>query len=154
MNRARILTSMRITMKGVGRVLGFAWASPITLAGLAYAGTFAALGWYRLRGWRGDALVYSTALEGSPRWLRSLWNEWGGHAIGNVVVVKHDLNTIKGATTLTHEQQHVRQCMILGVFEPIMYVLSMLTIWLACPNCNAYRDCVFEIDARRRAGQE
>ena len=71
----------------VKKVLGYAWASPVTFFGLAYAGAFWAAGWYKWHGVRGDGLVWVLKMESAPKWLVNLWKSWAGHAIGNVVVL-------------------------------------------------------------------
>ena len=135
----------------VKNVLGWMWASPVTLPGLTYAGLFGALKWYRWHGVEGNALVWVMDEDKAPSWLLGLWKKWAGHAIGNVVVLTK--SPVDNKTTLVHEQRHVLQCMRLGVFQPLIYGLSMLAIKLGCPNSDPYYDCPFEIDARRAAGQ-
>jgi hypothetical protein len=132
------------------KILGYAWASPVTGCGLLYVGLFTLLGWYDWHGVRGDALVW-TVNEDVPKWLCLAWQPWAGHAVGNVVVMRQ----IPGDTSviLTHEQKHVDQCMRLGVFQPIIYLLSMVAIKFGCPGSDPYFSNPFEIDARRHAGQ-
>jgi len=128
------------------------WAAPVTLAGLVYASLFWALGWYKWHGVEDDALVWIVKPEKSPKWLMKKWERWGGHAVGNVVVLKR--NVEGSLETLKHEQRHVEQVMCLGVFQPILYGLASLIILVGCKNCSGYRDNPFEIDARRHADQE
>lgn len=132
------------------RYLKFAWAFPVTFFGLVYALLFWALKWHSWRGIHGDALVW-TVNPTAPAWLQSLWKDWAGHAIGNVVVLRN--NELINSTTLTHEQKHVDQCMRLGIFQPIVYAMSYLAIKFGCPGSHPYYDSPFEIDARRAAGQ-
>lgn len=138
-------------MNGIKRVLGVIWASPVTLVGSIYAGLFRLFGWYKWSGIHGDALVFLVDFTKSPKWLHDAWSGWGGHTIGNVVVLiaPPEINP----TTLIHEQKHVDQCMRLGIFQPIMYGLSMLAIKLGCPGSDPYYTNPFEVDARRHAGQ-
>ena len=131
--------------------LGYLWASPVTLVGLVYAAAFWGVKWYKLHGKDGDALVWLVDTEKSPGWLKKLWTGWAGHTIGNVVVLH--VSPERFNEVLTHEKCHVDQCMRLGVFQPIMYGLSMVAIKLGCPGSDPYFDCPFEIDARRRAGE-
>lgn len=130
--------------------LGVVWASPITSIGLIYAATCHVMGWYEWIGRRDAALVWKVR-DDAPEWMRSLWEGWGGHAIGNVVVLKHHPDV--RPSILVHEQRHVLQCMRLGVFHIPLYALNMLVIRLACPDSHPYYDCSMEIDARRAAGQ-
>lgn len=133
------------------RILGYVWSAPVTVFGLIYALLFNVFGWHKFHGVEGDALVWLVNAEKAPVWLMNLWKNWGGHAIGNVVVLK--TSPVERPVTLVHEQKHVDQCMRLGVFQPIIYGLCWLAIKLGCPGSNAYYDNCFEIDARRAAGQ-
>lgn len=135
------------------RVLGFLWAAPLTLLALLYVLPFCALGWYKRLGTYGDALVWGVQLGRCPEFLKKRWQRWGGHCFGNVVVVKYDVTTDRGKTTLRHEQEHVHQCMVLGIFQPIIYGLSWLAIKLACPRSSPYFSNPLELEARRAAGQ-
>ena len=133
------------------KILGYLWASPVTLVGLLYTTAFWALGWHTWVGCHGDGLIWKVNREKSPRWLNKLWNRWAGHAIGNVVVLNQPY--IHDNTTLIHELKHVDQVMRLGVFQPIMYGLNLLAIRIGCPGSDPYYSNPFEIDARRAAGQ-
>lgn len=135
------------------RCLGFFWAAPVTLVGLLYVGAFSVLGWYKFAGMQGDSLVWLFNFSNSPDWLGKAWTHWGGHTIGQVVVLNVDLNSKHGKVTLRHEQEHTRQAMVLGVFWPILYLFSFLSIKLACPLLDPYRDNVFEASARRASGE-
>lgn len=134
----------------VKKLLGYVWASPVTVAGLLYAGVFHALGWYQWHGRVEDGLVWRTSSK-SPEWLSKLWKNWAGHAIGNIVVLNCDPS--KKTLTLQHELVHVRQCMRLGIFQPIIYAISSVGIYLGCESSDPYWTNPFEIDARRTVGQ-
>ena len=136
----------------IKKCLGYAWASPMTLLGVIYTSTFRALKWYKWHGIEGDAMVWVTSFKDSPTFLKRMWTGWGGHAIGNVVVMNEISNT-NNPRILIHEQKHVDQMMRLGIFQPIIYGLCYVGIKLGCPGSNAYYDNPFEIDARRHAGQ-
>lgn len=141
------------------KILGCVWATPITVLGLIYVLTFWARGWYRWYGTYDVTLVWATVPEKMPKWLTGLWEnptfDVAGHSIANVIVIDtndfRDLEAIK--TTMKHEAQHARQCMILGVFQPITYLLMMLVIMAACRTSHPYYSNPYEIDARRAAGQ-
>lgn len=140
-------------MSSIKKVTQLAWASPVTLIGFLYVSLFWAMGWYEYVGRRGDALVWFVRVEKCPNVLKERWKNWAGQAIGNIVVVKYDLGTERGAITLRHEQEHVNQCMVLGPFMPILYGLFYVTIWVTCRHSDAYYSHPFELDARRAAGQ-
>ena len=139
-------------LRKLGITLGCVWASPVTFFGAIYALFCWTLGWYQWYGLRDCALVWTIDLDRAPRWFLKLWSGWAGHTVGNVVVLKTDPSMNKGLI-LTHEQKHVDQCMRLGIFQPIMYGLSMAVIKLGCSGSDPYYDNPFEIDARRHAGQ-
>jgi len=134
----------------VKKLLGYVWASPVTAAGLLYAGTFHVLGWYRWQGRVEDGLVWRTSSK-LPGWLSKLWKNWAGHAIGNIIVLNCDPS--KKPLALQHELVHVRQCMRLGIFQPIIYVISSVGVYLGCESSHPYWTNPFEIDARRTVGQ-
>jgi hypothetical protein len=133
------------------RVLGYVWASPVTAAGLLYALSFHALSWYRWKGVEGDALVWEIDNDKLPAFLKRSWQEWAGHTIGNVVVLNETYSA--EPSLLQHELVHVRQCMRLGIFQPILYVINYLSIKIGCPDAHPYFDNSFEIEARRATGQ-
>ena len=134
------------------KILGYAWASPVTLLGLLYTSLFYVLGWYNWAGREGDALVWVVNHEKSPGWLKKYWQRWGGHAIGNVVVLKRSI--AQSRETFTHELRHVEQVMRMGVFQPIVYGINLVAIRWGCPGTHPYYYNPFEIDARRHAGQK
>jgi len=140
-------------MKTILRYLGYAWASPVTLFGLIYAMIFWALRYYTWHGYKGVSLVWRVNNNRSPKWLSSLWKSWAGHTIGQVVIIKYDDTDPRWHEILTHEQEHVRQCMKLGFMQPVLYMIFSVSIWLACPNSNPYYSNPFEVDARRQAGE-
>jgi hypothetical protein len=133
------------------KVLGYVWAAPVTVFGLIYVAVMCLAGWYRWHGHEDDALVWLVNVDKIPGWLTKIWDFWGGHTVGNVVVLKASPTDDPGV--LLHEQQHVYQCMVLGVFQPIMYTLICLTILACCRNAHFYYDSPFEIDARRGSKQ-
>lgn len=136
------------------RLFGFMWALPLSLLMLAYVLLFSALGWYNFIGVREKiGLVWFVNESKAPGWLNQFWDGWAGHACGNVIVLKYDLTNRYGQITLKHELEHVRQCMKFGVFQPLLYALVYLTIKIGCRNSNPYFSNIFEVDARRGAGQ-
>lgn len=135
------------------RTLGFLWASPLTLLAAAYVFLCNIIGWYKYAGKFDNAFVWSVQEERLPQFMKKLWQHWAGHCIGNIVVVKCDLKSERGKKILRHEQEHVYQCMVLGIFQPIIYAVSSLAIKLACPRSDSYYSNPFEIEARRAADQ-
>lgn len=140
-------------MKRFLRILGFAWAWPVTMWALMYVGIFNLFGWYKHLGVRGDSLVWVCDLSAMPKWLAKLWAGWAGHTIGNVVVLRDEPDTDRMKTVLVHEQEHVRQYMVLGVFMLPLYALSWLVIKVAFKRSHPYYSNPFEVEARRAADQ-
>lgn len=134
----------------VKKVAGYIWSSPVTAVGLVYSGLFHAAGWYEWFGVREDGLVWRVG-SGAPSWLRNLWKSWSGHAVGNVVVLNTDPEV--NPKILQHELVHVRQCMRLGIFQPIVYGINLVAIKIGCETSSPYYSNPFEIDARRAVGQ-
>lgn len=135
------------------KLLGYAWAAPLTLPGLLYVTLFSAFGWYKWDSVRGDALVWRVQSVNMPSWLhRFLWKKWKGQTYGQVIVMSIDPDVDYGKTTLRHEQEHVCQCMRLGIFQPLVYGVAFLGLWVT-RNGHPYLDNPLEIDARRAAGQ-
>lgn len=132
------------------QIAGYIWSSPVTLFGLSYVSAFWCLGWYKWIGQKENALVWGVK-ETAPEWLRQLWNKWSGHAIGNVIVLNVDPDN--KPQVLQHELVHVRQCMRLGIFQPIIYGISYLGIKFGCEASDPYFSNPFEIDARRVSRQ-
>lgn len=138
-------------MSKIAKYASYAWAFPVTIWGLIYAVLFWKFGWYTWYGRSGDGLVWLVDAKKAPTWLQNLWKNWAGHAIGNVVVLKQD--PTPKPQTLTHELKHVDQVLRLGVFQPLVYILSYMAIKWGCPGSDPYYSNIFEIDARRAAGQ-
>lgn len=115
------------------------------------------LGWYRSLGFHDVGWVFELNQQKAPSFLLKYWARWAGHAMGNLVVLKTYVEGSKySETTLNHEMVHVKQCMLLGVFQPIVYGLCMLAgkvLQKFVGNYDAYYDNPFEIHARRCAGQ-
>ena len=132
------------------KILGYIWASPVTFVGLTYSGLFRLAGWYKWIGRKEDALAFRVNQD-APTWLTKLWKKWSGHAVGNVIVLNVDPDS--KPTVLQHELVHVRQCMRLGIFQPIIYGISYLGIKFGCESSDPYFSNPFEIDARRSVGQ-
>lgn len=139
-------------MSKVQRILGFIWAAPVTVVGLLYVTLFTALGWYKHSGTFDDAVVWNVVADKAPKWLNGLWLHWSGHTVGNVVVMKPDVGSDRFKLILRHEQEHVHQCMVLGVFQPLLYSAAYMGLKF-CRYAHPYYDNPFEIDARRAAGQ-
>lgn len=145
----------------LGLILGMLWASPVTsVAFIFYILPLWLLGRYAYDGWDEVAWVwtFNPAQAGEDRltrFLRKRWRRWSGSTLGNVIILKADPLSRKGTKERIriHEKEHVRQFMRLGPFHPIAYGLVYLIARVSLRNVDAYYDNIFEIDARRKAGE-
>ncbi len=115
-------------------LLGFFWALPNTLAGLVVG----ALTFQRPR-----IVGGAIAFDRGPRGITRLLTRFGRTAmtIGFVIVSAHPLD----GRLLVHEQQHIRQSMLLGpLFGPVYLALAIPF---------GYRRHPMERAARRAAGE-
>ena len=120
----------------------YLWVSPITLAGVAFAIVIRATG--------GNIVKHGIAWEaygGSATkllWLLNPWIKIDAITLGHIIIAQ-DKST---ATRLrTHEHAHVRQYERWGLFFPFAYLTA--SIIAAIKGGDAYRDNVFEVEARR-----
>ena len=135
-----------MTLSTIAKSIGYVWALPVTLFGLAYMATFAALGWYRYYYTRDFAHVFVTNNARMPGWLAGLWKGWGGHTIGAAMVLCCTPESgLMGRRLFAHERHHVEQCMKYGPFQPFFYLAAGCLAAMA--GLNFYRDNVFEVAA-------
>lgn len=143
-------------------ILGMLWASPITfVCFFFYIMPLWALGYYKFAGWDEVAWVWhfqtlGLTTFGFDGFMSRAWKQWSGHAFGNLVVMKvsGDLRYNESfPRMLKHEKEHVVQVMRLGVFQLILYAVNYIVGRWILRNADGYYDNIFEIDARRAAGQ-
>jgi len=131
-------------------VLGNILMFPNTVAGLLPLAYLRLIGSVRLSKPSRWALL---AVAVPDKWLSRKMSSggWAGFAVGPVMFVsaKH----AESDRTLVHEERHVLQQMVFGVFQPILYVLISVFIWCFIWTKHSYYDNPFERDARRAAGQ-
>lgn len=145
-------------MKTRNIVIGIIWAAPISFIALVlYFFPMWLYGVYKPVGRHEYAWLWRFDTERAPAWLLRLWGRYAGSAIGNLIICKdvgeeHRMNIL-----LKHEMVHVRQCMLLGIFQPLIYVQVLiagnLLKWAYNAPTDGYSDCIFEVAARREAGQ-
>lgn len=125
--------------------LGHLWMLPLTLAGFVVVGIHSLFVGKHVRvswTWRGIVFEYPGRLWGMDSLM--------GQCLGGVILVR-STGPISTARTLVHEGQHVFQQMVLGPFILLAYPVSSFAALVR--GRHWYRDNVFEIDARREAGQ-
>lgn len=122
---------------------------PNLLVSLIMLGFLYAIGSVRL----GNGTRWALRATAVPnRWLdrQMAPGGWNGFAIGAVMFVREGASE----TTITHEERHVLQQMVFGVFQPILYGIFVVVIYLFIRNKHPYYDNPFERDARKSAGQQ
>lgn len=138
-------------------VMGFLWAAPVTLLSfLFYVMPFWCMGWYMFAGWRELAWCWYLNPK-APSWIQKKWKHWAGQTVGSLIIMKQfPDNSQYMNVILKHELTHVRQLMILGVFQPLLYFANWLTgtiLKKTIGHVDGYFDNLMEINARRSAGQ-
>lgn len=129
------------------RILGHLWMIPNTIVSGLYLGFFMAMGWVRYAGWTPFAIVLAVK---PGNWIFNYMKQkWAGWSSGAFIVVREDC--LPSTRTIAHEQAHVIQQMILGVFQPILYVSFMLFIAIFFKTKSPYYDNPFEVQAREYA---
>jgi hypothetical protein len=141
---------MKITRKNKMKYLlcmvGHLWMLPNTIASALYLCAFRLLGWVEYKGTT-DVAILLTVPQGT--WLdrKVLKGRWGGWAAGAFIVVREPY--INSITLQLHEERHIKQQMIFGIFQPVLYLLSGLAMVIV--GKHFYRDNPFEVDARKAA---
>jgi len=124
----------------LGRLLRYAWASPCSLLGLAFAiaaGLFGAR-WVAVAGTLEVAMLPRRP-PGSPWWL-----PFRAITIGHVILGTHPAEL---ARLRVHEQAHVRQYETWGPLFLLAYPADSLWQWLR--GRRPYADNRFEVAARQ-----
>lgn len=139
--------------------IGMLWASPITLLMFLYVLPFWITGRYRYRGWNGIAWrweVSASKIKDRDRRKANKRRKIFHRSIsgGNIIIFLSTFRDSNSAlSTELHENEHVRQNMRLGVFKVIHYSLDWLVARFFLRNVSPHYDNIYEIDARRAAGQ-
>ena len=136
-------------MKWLAIIFGNIWMLPNTIFSALYLGAlalFGQVGFVRFTSWA----IMLQAKKGT--WLANKgMKQWAGWASGVFIILRHDYTSCQ--RTVTHEERHVKQQMIFGVLQPILYFLASVFIWVFLRSKHSYLDNPFERDARRAAGQ-
>ena len=135
------------------KTLIYIWAGLYIAAGHIYVRTFRLFGWYRFVmkietvGTPLLAHVYTPVFEKCPKWLYNAWHKgFGGHTVGNVIVVTR----IHDTELINHELHHVTQYARLGLLFLPIYLCGYLASWAAGEH--AYAMNPLEVAARRSVG--
>jgi len=82
------------------------------------------------------------------------WRGYQGFCIGNNIFICPDgRDELVNLRTLDHEQEHRVQFYKYGILFPFLYIFESIKIFFFNKNLHSYYDNVFEIAARKAAGQ-
>ena len=108
------------------------------------------IGRYRYIGVQQACIVFTMRDDKLPCLLRRVFPRRNGFACGQVVLVKHGVDTFLGRVAVVHGIAHVEQAAVLGVLYPIVYFATWATMKLVCRHMDAVYDHPLEVDARCR----
>jgi hypothetical protein len=142
------------TMKNLKLILGIIWASPITLVTAIFF-FIPCIVFRQIKYVEWDEAAWSfISIPGSVLHNYLTNSGYRGFAAGNIIVYRaKNYPKHKEATVRIHELEHVKQCMRLSVFQPIIYFGAWVGIYFGSIETHPYYDNPFEIAARRVAGQ-
>lgn len=129
-------------------VFGNIWMLPNSLVSALYLGVFRLFGQVHFRGF-GRWSIQLEVRKDSWLWRYMGKGGWNGWASGVFIIMRDFYD--KG---VIHEERHVIQQMIFGVFQPITYFLASVFIWVFYRSKHSYYDNPYERDARKAAGQQ
>jgi hypothetical protein len=130
---------------------GNLWALPNTIVSAIYLGVFAILGWVKFESFEQWSIKLSVRPGSGWLWDQMKNGNWAGWSSGAFIVIRDDFINVH--RTIIHEERHVLQQYVFGVFQPILYFLASVFIWVFLRSRHSYYDNPFERDARRSAGQ-
>ena len=137
-------------------VLGYWWCFPNTLLSfIFYVCPMVVAGQIT-----NSKKVGVSSTETIIQWLEPVEGSWldkrykyGGQAMGAFVLLNRNLTDKQRKRIMIHEETHVLQQYALGIFQPVVYVLASVFIYIFMPKKHSYYDNPFERQARKRAGQ-
>lgn len=139
------------------KIFGILWALPITFLMFLYVTPFWISGDYAYIGWNGISWLWLFRPQDKRSRFRDfLEKSWGNkraRSAGNIVIIKAHRPGKWSKIIEQHEIAHVNQAMMFGIFYPFFYFLFWLLAKLVFKNAHPIYDNLFEIDARRFAGQ-
>jgi len=143
-------------MKSILFLLGFLWVLPVNILAWIFwflpqyiKGTFEKIKFY-------PNGIVTWDVKNSSKFFKKLKDDhWWGFVIGsNIVFVDRDSKKDKDIARFIHEETHVYQNYMFGIFFYPVYIAITCFLWLFRPNKHAYLDNPFEKHARKRAGQQ
>lgn len=131
------------------RLLGYVWSAPYGAVGFFAMLLFLLLDWIESARWQ-DGAWEVVARGPFTRWMNReriivtpegmRVQRWAGFTLGWTIFLWAEPTS---PTTLPHEHRHVDQALVLGVFLPVIWIVSVAV--------QGYTDSVLEVDARKAA---
>lgn len=139
-------------MKTLFYLLGFLFCLPVTLAALVFVLLLFLFGQVSRLEFRRD-LTLLWRLNSDGFFYRS-FTQWSGFSIGAHVFIFPCFDEEKNERTELHERKHCHQWYTYGLAFPVIYILESLRIFFFVKEQHSYYDNVYEIAARKYAGQQ
>jgi hypothetical protein len=138
------------------KFLGHIWMLPNAFFTVLWLWLPCILGWIKFKVIGKNCFIFVAV--GDKFFAKWLMRSWAGFAPGGPFIILRGDYVYQWRTndrwrTILHEQRHVQQQMVTGIFHFPIYFLMSCFIWLFLKSKHAYYDNWFEIDARREAGQ-
>lgn len=131
------------------RCLAAIWSFPTALVGFILSAILLCFKSAKSFGWKDGAL--DLVLSKDSFLYKKLSNKFSAFSIGWTVVYLSEIS-LNNESTRIHERTHLRQQLILSIFDWIFYALFCLVIYVAC-DLNSYHANPMEIDAKIKANQ-
>jgi hypothetical protein len=132
------------------KILVSAWCVPIFLISILFTLFLMLFRQIANKGWKDGAWEL---LVTKDSWLNKKFNnKWGAFSLGFSVIYNNEYE-YNNLNTRYHERIHLKQQLVLGLFQWIFYGLFCIIVFIGC-DLHAYRSNPFEIDARLKTGQE
>ena len=130
------------------KFIGFVWALPMTLIGLAWALILGAK-WMRLEHDDWSLHFICPDDKHGQKWL--LHFNVGAQTLGNMIVYSRSEYAGPETTMVKHERVHVKQGMKFGIFNLFLYLLLSVLAWMY--GQDIYRGNEAEEQARYESGE-
>lgn len=127
------------------------WALPVVLFSWLSTVVFWATG--QLKFLRHEGILVEFSVVPDSWFYNKFWaGRWAGVCVGLVIWYADGYH--ENEFVVKHERRHAMQSMVFGIFQPILYVLHSVYLWIFRHDLHAYLNNAFEEDARRAAGQK
>lgn len=143
-------------MKHLLYLIGWIWLLPVHIAGLFWFLPMLIKGNFENVWWDWNWWCLNWNLKDDSKFVKESMEGWWGFVIGNNIVYVNDdpLDAHYDYKHMIHEQQHVKQNYLFGMFFYPAYMLATAYIYLFQHGKHSYHDNPFEVNARNAAGQQ